>query len=77
MKKSITQLGQLNNGLYIYNIVINIEDALDIASIDRLLLKQEMDCGESITLPVELHEMFKDQKNYFFDFFKEREVAVV
>jgi hypothetical protein len=77
MKKSIVQLGQLNNGLYIYNIIVNIEDALDIASIDRLLLKQEMDCGESITLPVELHEMFKDQKNYFFDFFKEREVAVV
>ena len=76
MKKSITQLGQLNNGLYIYNIIVNIEDALDIASIDRLLLKQEMDCGESITLPVELHEMFKDQKNYFFDFFKEREVAM-
>ena len=77
MKKCIAQLGQLNNGLYIYNIIVNIEDALDIASIDRLLLKQEMDCGESITLPVELQEMFKDQKNYFFDFFKEREVAVM
>ena len=77
MKKSIVQLGQLNYGLYIYTIIVNIQDALDIASIDRLLLKQEMDCGESITLPVELHEMFKDQRNYFFDFFKEREVAMV
>ena len=77
MKKSITQLGQLNNGLYVYNIIVNIEDTLDIASIDRLLLKQEMDCGESITLPVELHEMFKDQRNYFFDFFKERETMTV
>jgi hypothetical protein len=77
MKKSITQLGQLNNGLYIYNIVINIEDEQDLAAIDRLLLKQECDCGETITIPVELQEMFKDQKNYFFDFFKEREVAMM
>jgi hypothetical protein len=77
MKKSITQLGQLNNGLYIYNIVINIEDEQDLAAIDRLLLKQECDCGETITIPVELQEMFKDQRNYFFDFFKEREVAMV
>lgn len=77
MKKSIVQLGQLNNGLYIYNIVINIEDEQDLAAIDRLLLKQECDCGETITIPVELQEMFKDQKNYFFNFFNEREVAMV
>lgn len=77
MKKSIVQLGQLNNGLYIYNIVINIEDEQDLAAIDRLLLKQECDCGETITIPVELQELFKDQKNYFFNFFNEREVAMV
>lgn len=77
MKKNIVQLGQLNNGLYIYNVIVNIEDEQDLAAIDRLLLKQECDCGETITIPIELQEMFKDQRNYFFDFFKERETMTV
>jgi hypothetical protein len=76
MKKSIVQLGQLNNGLYVYNTVVNIDSEQDLAAIVKLLLKQECDCGETITIPTELQRMFNDQKNYFFSFFNEREVMI-
>ena len=76
MKKNIVQLGQLNNGLYVYNTVVNIDNEQDLTAIVKLLLKQECDCGETITIPTELHEMFNDQKNYFFNFFNEREAMI-
>jgi hypothetical protein len=76
MKKSIVQLGQLNNGLYVYNCVVDIDSEQDLAAIVKLLLKQECDCGETITIPTELQRMFNDQKNYFFSFFNEREVMI-
>ena len=74
MKKTKTQLGQLNNGLYVYNTVIDLDDEKDLESIGIVLIRQEPNEGEQVVLPEELVKMFQvtDQRKFFVDFIREK-----
>lgn len=74
MKKTRTQLGQLNNGLYVYNTVIDLDDEKDLESIGIILIRQEPNEGEQVVLPEELVKMFQvtDQRKFFIDFIREK-----
>lgn len=77
MKKTKTQLGQLNNGLYIYNVIVDIDDDKDIESIGIVWARQEPNEGEQMVLPEELMEVFQDdQKAFFIDFLLKKKDTV-